>query len=149
MKIILCIIYFCALCNVYSYDYKSGSIDRILELLKELYVVAISDYEEKQAIHTQDLFRELPIYSKIKKLNPSELTRFALMCKSISYPQNAENVNFDCVYVQAFWASLKMLGEYKTREAYDGLCLIERSVQFDGGDKLIFDAILQRHKNDR
>lgn len=127
-------------------DEKQQSVKVVLSVVNSLAQIA----SDRSSVSFEN--PELPTKDKqvlerlISSLSPDELGKTAVICWTLYNPGNADSVNYDEVYYEAFWTCVRRLSHIEGRDAYTSLVWVQAHARLDGGEKLSFDNIIQEFK---
>jgi hypothetical protein len=120
---------------------KKTMISNVIQVINKLYTTAKDakgiSFEQADEVKSINL-----ILDKIVSIE--ELKRIAIICDTISRPQNAEDIYFDVWFTQCFDICIYKISEFHSEEALKALIKIKDTCDLQGGDLLYIEEFISK-----
>jgi hypothetical protein len=127
---------------LWAEDAKDVRVNRITTVIDSLARLA---KEEAPNQGNRDFKTEVrkAVEATIPKLDADQLGKLAIICLTLYYPGDADNVGYDEVYYAGFWACTDRLFKKGDDSSLDALRFVQDHARLDGGEKLQFDEAME------
>jgi hypothetical protein len=116
---------------------------RVLQSLIDLRKLAV---RESRSESNEDLLRRRVCAAIGEQHSPDQLAKLAVLCRTMAYPQSADDVRSDRVFDLAYWRCIEMITTIGGNEGADAIKQVEAFSNLQGGEILMFQQALHTAK---
>lgn len=129
---------------------KARKVQKVLDVVTKLERLARRNANKENGKHVNGYLSQAAINEikvLLKELPDSEqLTKLALICGHLAYPQDAGDVGYDAVFDWAMWEAAEILSNRTDDEAINGLELLKQSHGRDGHPSEQFTELIEKQR---